>query len=302
MSRQALFTGVASTARFLPHFRGKHRAVFAAFKALGLADKHTIIETEMTSPVRYRAYLDLHSWLQRLAYVSGGYEGETVRFLLRLWETSSYGCLLDIGANVGLISIPFALLAPDAHVVAVEAVSDNWRALTSNIKLNDLARRISALNLALGDESKQVEIQVEGDLKEGDGTGTANIMPDDSTYACERIPLQLHTLDSIAEQIGPCSVIKIDTDGYDLKILEGGRNFITDNRPVIFGEFSAHCMAWHGQGLKTVEDYAASSGYTVWAKTQGEYEFSPHLDASTYVQDLLLIPSEKRHFQWCLRS
>lgn len=283
MTRLEIFIALVGASHTLPEIKGKHRALLALCHALKLDRRHATVEANLSKPVAYLARLDLHSWLQRLAFVSGGYETRTVHLLLRLWKSHTRGYLLDIGANIGLISIPFALLARSAKVIAVEAVVDNHRALTHNIALNNLVGRVTALNVALGDQEKTVDIQVEGDLRNGEGTGTANIMPDNSTYECERIPLQLQTLDDLYESgILPkgCSIIKIDTDGYDLKILQGGKRFLAENRPIIFGEFAAHCLAWHGQSHDDVRDFAGSCGY------------STHNYAGTFSEDLLLTPTE----------
>lgn len=141
-------------------------------------------------------------------------------------------------------------------------------------------------------------------MNEGEGTGTANILPENSTYRCVRQILHLQTLDQLrAAHNLPlrCSVVKIDTDGYDLKILQGANQLLEVDRPVIFGEFSAHCMDWHQQKVQDVVKLAEVKDYLVWQKLVTSWTFSPLLRAETYVQDLLLVPAEKRHdFAWCL--
>jgi hydroxypyruvate isomerase len=80
----------------LPRFRGKHRVFLALFNALGLRDKHVSVVAKLQQPVTFRARLDLHSWLQRLAYVAGEYEADTVRLLVRLGASMARpGYLLD---------------------------------------------------------------------------------------------------------------------------------------------------------------------------------------------------------------
>jgi hypothetical protein len=161
------------------------------------------------------------------------------------------------------------------------------------------------LRQALGDLNGSVEIQVEGDLHEGEGTGTANIMPADSDYQCVRIPLEIRTLDSLTEAgvIPPgCSVVKIDTDGYDLKVIQGARKLMERDRPVIFGEFSAHCMNWHHQSIDDVRHHAASLGYTTYRRVPNTWQFARELPQPFNI-DLLLVPDEHRPaFAWCLND
>jgi len=277
---------------------------------LGLKNKHVHVIFELESPVRFKANLDIHSWLQRLAFLTGSYEAEEVTFLNRLHACqNSSGYMLDVGANIGLISIPFALMAKvqtnDAlRVVAVEAVPDNFLALTENVALNGLGSSIKLIRTALGDAPGTIEIQVEGDLASGQGTGTANILPDGSEYQCVRQTLELKTMDHMSgtgELPNGCSVIKIDTDGYDLKIFQGGIKFLRKNRPVILGEFAAHCLNWHHQSIQDVVDFAKQNDYLVWQKNPGVWTFSTLIDPDTFHQDLLLVPLEdKEKFNWCL--
>lgn len=309
--RERLFVAVGAGVAALPRLRGKAHAALLLHRALGLTGRRTLVEAQLRRPVRYRAELDLGSWLQRLAFVTGEYESDTVTFLLRLRAASGAdGYVLDIGANVGLIAVPAALLLRTCNrgarlsVVAIEAVRDNAAALRGNIARNCVQTECLAIESAVGDEDRPVEIQVEGDLREGQGSGTANIVADDSDYACERIPLQLTTLDALAASSAlptGCSVVKIDTDGYDLKVLQGGRGFVGTERPVVFGEFLAHCMRWHHQGLAEVVSHCDSLGYAVWQRLPGGWSFTRGVDERVYEQDLLLVPREKEgRFEWCL--
>lgn len=160
----------------------------------------------MLRPSRFLVRLDVQSWLQRVAFLTGGYESKTTIFLMRLWEArNGSGYLLDVGANVGMITIPCALQLQSRStvrpvVIAVEAVPDNVKALKLNVELNDLGHSVTVLGAALGDVEKIVDIQVEGNLSEGDGAGTANILPDGSGYECVRQKLAIHTIDNLFEQ------------------------------------------------------------------------------------------------------
>lgn len=310
------FVWVGRLSAHLPSFRGRTRAFLSLFNALGLRQKHVLAEATLRKPTEFKVRLDLHSWLQRIAFLTGEYEADTASFLVRLYEAyGRKGVLLDVGANVGLVSIPAALtLSRNAgsegggpQVVCVEAVPANAKALRENVRLNEAADLISVIEAAVGEEAKTVEIQVEGNLRDGEGSGTANILADDSTYECVRIPLQVRTLDGLMSEgrlPSSCTVMKIDTDGYDLKVLQGAGAFLRMARPVVFGEFSAHCMGWHGQTIADVVAFAGSLSYEVWQRTDdGGWGFSRDVRQESFVQDLLLVPTEVApRFEWCLGS
>jgi FkbM family methyltransferase len=308
-ARSRFYVAIARLSAHLPAFRGRTRIFLALYRILGLQHRHVIVRTRLRRPAAFDVELDLHSWLQRVAFLTGSYEDEAVRFLLELHRSDGRdGYLLDIGANIGVIAIPFARLAGNAapRAVAVEAVADNVRALERNIALNAMQDQIAIVPYALGDIAKSAFIQVEGDLRAGEGSGTANILSDDTTYECVRQEIRIETLDALVDAgaIPPrCSVVKIDTDGYDLKVLQGGAEFLRRERPVIFGEFSAHCLAWHGQGLRDVRAFAASVDYAAWRRLMPGWKFAATTDDDPFDQDLLLVPNEKSAaFQRYLQS
>lgn len=280
------------------------------YRLLGLSDRSILVDVTLSRPVNYQMQLDLHSWLQRLAFLTGSYEPDTVLFLERLASTSNpTGYLLDVGANIGTISIPFAMRAAkqgaaisDGRVLAIafEAVSDNVAALRRNIRQNALDSVVLVFPFGLGEVSKTVRIQVEGDLSAGAGTGTANILADNSNWGCVTQSIEIKRLDELDLPTN-CAVVKIDTDGYDLKVLEGAVAFLRHSRPVVFGEFAAHCMNWHGQSLEDVVQFCASIDYQVWMRLVDSYNFTEKLDHGGFVQDLLLVPRElSASYAWCL--
>lgn len=294
----------------LPNFRGKVRVLRLLHRVLGLEGKHVNVDVRLTRPVPYRMGLDLHSKHELMAYLMSGYEADATRFLVSVYDGK--GCFLDVGANIGLISIPFALMtrasvrAPAQELPAiycVEPVQSNYESLCRNVSRNGLENRMRALRLGLGEVERSVLIQVEDNLKEGDGTGTANILPEGSTYKCERVPLQITTIDDLvasAELPQQCSLIKLDTDGYDLFVLKGAGKMLSHARPIIFGEFMAHCLRWHGQTVDDVRRYTADLDYRVFFKRAREWRFERQMPAEGFVSDLLLLPEERVHeFSWC---
>jgi FkbM family methyltransferase len=218
---------------------------------------------------------------------------------------------MDIGANVGLISAPLALAIRSGTssrpcVVAIEALPDNCTALRKNIVLNSLEDCVSIHELALGDVTRDALINVEGDLERGEGSGTASIDPDGWTESRVLQTVHVVTMDALWEEgrLPPgCHVIKLDTDGYDLKIMRGSREFLSFHRPVIFGEFHAECEGWHGHGLKDVITFAAGGNYVVWQRLAKSFFFSSTISPDDYVQDLLLVPRETvAAMRWCMRD
>ena len=158
-----LFRRFAGQWRKLPNFRGKVRLAKGLQNNLGLENHHILETVVLSDPASYQATLDLHSWNEFLAFVDGGYEGHTVRFLASCYDKR--GCFLDIGANIGLISLPFAALidpsnsADSPFIFCIEAVRSNYERLVHNIQLNQREKAIVAIGKGVGEREKTVEFK-----------------------------------------------------------------------------------------------------------------------------------------------
>jgi len=300
---------IAGAVRWLPNFRGKVRGLMALYRILGLENSHVKISTALHHPSYFRINLDLFCNHERMAFFMDRYEPGTVEFLWRLCpEDRSF---IDVGANIGLIGIPFTVLrqarsAKDSALpltYCIEAVESNYTALKANLSLNSLETQIQIIETAVGEREKDVELQVEKNQKSGEGTGTANILAEHSKYECERIRLHVTTIDHlVAEQKLPrdCGLIKLDTDGYDLLALMGAQTLLEEARPIIFGEFMAHCLNWHGQTIHDVQTYLESLNYRVYIRSD-KWRFNRLTEHSTFVQDALCVPVEQvERLSWCI--
>jgi FkbM family methyltransferase len=69
------------------------------------------------------------------------------------------GTLIDVGANIGLISVPTAGL-DGVHVHAFEPYSENMRMLRANIELNSVQAHITAYELALSDNNDVMQLEI----------------------------------------------------------------------------------------------------------------------------------------------
>lgn len=292
----------------LPNFRGKVRVLKILYRLFVKEGKHDIIFTKLHRPVSYKAMIDTHCAHELMAYMMSGYEYDTVKFLDRIYDKNSF--FFDIGANIGLISIPFTIMQKNKfsnhkkYTYCFEAITSNCNSLNYNIKINNLKNNISAFCIGLGDTEKNAEIQVEGNLKRGEGTGTASIISAHSNYKCERIKLYVTTLDKLIDAgkiPSSCSLIKLDTDGYDFFILKGAKHLLSNSRPIIYGEFMEYCLNWHNQSIKNVISYVEDFNYLAYAKKQNKWLFSDKIKLDSFICDLLLVPEEKLDMcKWCI--
>ncbi len=138
--------------------------------------------------------------------------------------------VIDAGANIGIFSIHAALMGAE-KVYAFEPVGKTFDILVENIRINGLGTTIEPINCALGDSN---------------GIGTINYRyPGDggASFVLQREfkesqIVEIRTIDSIFGANHSIGFVKIDSEGYESRILAGAAETVGMCRPVL--SFSAY--------------------------------------------------------------
>ena len=208
---------------------------------LKIANTRNLIDDQFAPYIRtvhycgyYVFYSKGTSIVQRI-HDAGVYEGETCNAIVRELSHFKDPVFLDVGANVGLISINVLANIPDVVIHAFEPGIHQYELFKKTIEKNALQSKISLHSEALGDIPGQKSFFVHNSRDaSGDGfidTGRAG--------EAKTITVKVTTLDEWAthSEVSP-NVIKIDTEGAELWVLQGGENYILKEKPVIFLEIS----------------------------------------------------------------
>jgi len=119
--------------------------------------------------------------------------------------------VVDVGAHMGFFTVKVA--SHVSKVVSIEPDPYNFKFLSKNIAYNSL-KNVAAFNYALGDRDCIVS------LKRSYGHGRTTLVE----ISENRQYIKMKRLDTLIkeERISP-SFIKIDTEGYEMRILEGAK-------------------------------------------------------------------------------
>jgi len=132
---------------------------------------------------------------------------------------------LDIGAYTGLFALAVSRCNPRIRSVAYEIVPENFLILYENVIKNDLIGRVEPRLCGLSSKAGSLTVPAGVDL----GLLASSIALDTQFDQGRRIPLR--TLDEMhAEDEGPI-VMKIDVEGFEMEILEGGKRILEEARP-----------------------------------------------------------------------
>ena len=152
------------------------------------------------------------------------------QFFSRIDVNSSFN-IVDIGAQSGLYSL-FAKYLPQSTFYAFEPFAPTFKLLNDNLKLNGITN-VKTFPMAISDKRGGATLNT----SRGDnGLHTLGETPLRFNDV-EKINVETTTLNDFFENI-KMDFIKIDTEGFEYYILEGGRNVIERDKPIIQMEFN----------------------------------------------------------------
>jgi FkbM family methyltransferase len=136
----------------------------------------------------------------------------------------------DCGANIGWYSIVTAALG--ANVVAFEPMPANAALLRHNVTLNGFEDQVEVHQIGLGSQAGHATLEL-SDFNQGDHRMVAQTSGRKAT-----VEVEIRTLDSVLNGRKP-ALLKLDTQGSEVAILEGGRSCwaAASPPPVIVLEF-----------------------------------------------------------------
>lgn len=177
--------------------------------------------------------------------------------------------IIDIGANIGTNTIEYATWGKTVH--SFEPTPELYNTMLKNIELNKnnvdtyrwddngsmlLTANIKTYNCALGNEIGSVHMKAFTNNK-GKNHITKPIHP--LFQSDDIIEVSINRLDNY--NFTDVDVIKIDVEGYELFVLQGGEQTIMKYRPVIQTELHQGLFKRQGITIQDVAEWFYSHNY-----------------------------------------
>jgi FkbM family methyltransferase len=195
--------------------------------------------------------------------VRGGrvYEPEVSRELARALRLRESPLLLDVGANIGLVCLNVLADVPEARVVAFEPGAHQADLLELTINANRLTDRVSLLRSALANRTGTAAFAVHRS-RHASGDGFLDTRRAGRTTTTD---VAVSTLDAWWRSCGQPQVaaIKIDTEGAELWVLQGGEALLEACRPVVVFELHPQNLRVYPYGARDVIRFFLQRGYGV---------------------------------------
>lgn len=172
--------------------------------------------------------------------------------------------VLDIGANIGIMTVLIARRVPRGQVVAFEPISENFAALR---RVCDHYRlpNVTLEQLALGDEDGELTmVMPEHSNVRMQGLSHA-VSPDGSDdVPGQHYSVPVRRLDDLRSTLpGRIAAIKIDVENFELFVFRGGVELLQADRPLVFAEL------WNSERSAELVELFRGLGYTLQAYRDG---------------------------------
>jgi FkbM family methyltransferase len=180
---------------------------------------------------------------------------------------------LDVGAAAGLYSLVLSELAgPAGEVLSIEPLSfahPVWRRILGS----QGCANVRTYNLALGSEAGRGVMSVpSGRYVKVTGRSflagkAAGLGPNVEFSSHQEVPVPVETIDGLIDSAGVTRLdfIKIDTEGGELHVLQGGERTIKDFRPAILVEIEARHTARYEYAPSDLVEWLVERGYGMYA-------------------------------------
>ncbi len=159
--------------------------------------------------------------------------------------------VFDVGANFGDTAAMLLTDNPAYKVVCVEGDGPSFKLLSENFGKN---QNVSLQNVFLGNKAETIEIV---SSKEG---GSLKLNDNDGNI---KNKISITTIDSLLAggKIAKPKVFKVDTDGYDYRILQGSKKYLFETKPALYFEYDNTYLATNGDKGLDIFTFLKECGY-----------------------------------------
>jgi FkbM family methyltransferase len=186
-------------------------------------------------PARFA--LERPGHIEDLLIEKGAYEPYITSLLLFLMRED--GLFVDVGANFGLHALQIAGALPRARCLCFEPHPAVHEGLRRNIRFSGFDN-VAAHALALGDAPGTVDFFMHDGAAYNRGLSSLQATPDmEAGFRRERV--EMTTLDAFLPEADRerLSVVKIDVQGAERRVLAGMKDLLARARPAVVFEFES---------------------------------------------------------------
>jgi FkbM family methyltransferase len=181
--------------------------------------------------------------------------------------------VFDVGANLGVYSLLFSrLVGRRGQVHAFEPGPPTFAGLGRHLEREGPCRNLTANHLAVGAAAGTATLYLPGD-DHGQASlsrQTTGSWPTAPAVAEFAVPMTTLDAYAAARTPGPVHLIKIDVEGAELGVLQGGARLLARDHPLLHLEVSYGWARAFGYGPAEVVAFLAGLGYSAFYRLHGD--------------------------------
>lgn len=197
-------------------------------------------------------HVDLSDYIGH--YIYYGFKDPSLDALFALCKNDFF--VLDIGTNIGYSLLKMASLAPFGQLVGFEPDPQNYFRCSNNILLNPTLHNLRVFNFGLGDSVMHAEIEV----RTPGNRGANRVAP----VSGKSDLVMITRLDTIFSELNwqKLDLVKLDVEGYELKVLKGAESTLRKFYPILFVEINDQNLIYQSNSAHELILFLFDIGYT----------------------------------------
>jgi FkbM family methyltransferase len=169
--------------------------------------------------------------------------------------------ILDIGANIGMISLALIRHCPNAEIFAFEPGPHQAGLLRKTIRENRLGNKVHQLEIALSDSRGEATFSIHSsEHASGDGFMDTGRAGKSQTLVVKTDTLDQWWHENNKPQI---NLVKMDVEGAELLVMRGGKNFFSQLKPPIVFEIHQENLKPYPYSSLDIIKFLEGYGYTL---------------------------------------
>lgn len=184
---------------------------------------------------------------------------ETTRTLMGFIHDRNIDVVLDVGANVGQFGASLRAQSYRGKIVSYEPISTVYRTLAVNTA-TDLEWDINNFALGLKSEFATINVSVSSEFSSILPSTCAAMKYNDAAAITGTETIEVRKLDDVFPRPSGNTLLKIDTQGYERQVLEGGRSLLPKLKGVLMELPIVHLYQGTWQFHEAIE-FMADAGF-----------------------------------------
>jgi FkbM family methyltransferase len=167
--------------------------------------------------------------------------------------------IFDVGSNIGQTAMKFASLGfENIYVYGFEPDTVNFNNAINNLKLNNF-KNLFYKNIGLGSENGEFNLKINTPSNRG---GNRIVINNDFENT---LKVKISKLDDIVKELknDKVDLIKIDVEGFEMKVLKGAINTLKKHKPILYIELDDNNLKEQNSSAQELVSFLLDIDYKI---------------------------------------